>query len=92
MVGIREVMRLVLQKSAVVSEAVDVGNEDDSEKTKRRAGTSSHLWCSKVATTTRETQQMLERDSRKDELFVCAFCCVHVRGKKDVCSVQRKHH
>ena len=56
MVGRREGMRLILQKSAVVSEAVDVGNEDDIEKTKRRAGTSSHLWCSEMGTTTRETQ------------------------------------
>ena len=87
MVGRRNGMRLILQKSAAVSEVVDVGNEDDSENTKRRTGTSSHLWCSKMATTTRETQQMLERDSRNDELSVCAFCWVHVRGKKDGCSV-----
>ena len=55
LVGKREGMCLILQKSAVVSEAVDVGNEDDSEKTKRRTGRSSHLWCSKMATTMRET-------------------------------------
>ena len=41
LVGRREGMRLILQKSTVVSEAIDVGNEDDSEKTKRCAGTSS---------------------------------------------------
>ena len=56
MVGKREGMHFILQKSVVVSEAVDVGNEDDSEKTQKRVGTSSHPWCSKMATMTRETQ------------------------------------
>ena len=52
----RQAIRWLVQKSVVLIEAANDGNEDDSEGSKRRVGTSSHLWSRKMATTTREMQ------------------------------------
>ena len=51
-----EVSRLIVQKRRVVTEAAANGNKDGSVESKRSAGTSVHLWSSKMATTTSETQ------------------------------------
>ena len=49
-----EAIRLIVQKCRVVTEVAANGNKDGSEESKRSAGTSVHLWCSKMATTTRD--------------------------------------
>ena len=51
-----QAIRLLVQKSAILTETTDNGNKDDSEGSKRRTRTSLHLWCSKMAMMTRETQ------------------------------------
>ena len=51
-----EAICLIVKKRRVVTEAATDGNKDGSEESKRSAGTSVHLWCSKMATTTRMTQ------------------------------------
>ena len=51
-----EVSRLIVQKRRVVTKAAADGNKDGSEESKRSAGTSVHLWSSKMATTTSETK------------------------------------